>query len=122
MSWQEEFNDKRLAKGGWYGCIVQDGWKELVLETDAMLLRMDPDYKICQVKEKFGTLRYYYDSELEYGTIERKIMDAIIDAAEAKSAGICEWCGKYGELRTQRYYVLTLCDGCDKDRDKEVGK
>lgn len=122
MTWQEELNDKRLASGGWYGCVVGDGWKDLVLETDAMLLRMDSEYKIQQVKEKFGTLRYYYDSDLEYDTVERRIMDAIIDAAEARSAITCERCGKYGELRTQRYYVLTLCDACNKERDKEVRK
>jgi hypothetical protein len=74
------------------------------------------------VKEKFGTLRYYYDSDLEYDTVERKIMDAIIDAAEARSAVTCEWCGRYGELRTQRYYVLTLCDDCNEARDAETVK
>lgn len=121
-TWQEEFNDLRKADGGWYGCIVNDGWKKLVLDVDEMLVKIDPNYKICQVKEKFGTLRYYYDTQLEYGTVERKMMDAIVEAAEFRSSITCERCGKYGELRTQRYYVLTLCDACDKERDKEIGK
>jgi hypothetical protein len=111
--WQEEFNDRKLASGGWYGCIVNDGWKDIVLECDAMLSYMDPNYKIQQVKEKFGTLRYYFDTEIEYGTIERDIMDAIVRSAEIRSASICEKCGKWGELRTDRSYIQTLCNSCE---------
>lgn len=112
MSWQQDFNDIRLDKGGWYGCIVNDGWKKLVLETDAMLAYVDPNYKIHQVKEKFGALRYYFGSEKEFGSIERKIMNAIAEAAEYRSQHICEDCGGIGELRDNRRWIRTLCDEC----------
>lgn len=122
MTWQDDFNKKRLAKGGWYGCIVDDGWKNIVLEADAMLSFIDPNYKINQVKEKFGTLRFYFETEKPYGKVEHNIMDAIVRAAEFRSTYTCEWCGKYGEIRTDQYYVLTLCDECSDKRKENNGK
>lgn len=110
MRWQDEFNAKRLKTKGWYGCIAPDGWKDIVLETDAMLAHIDPDYEIHQIKEKYGTLRYYYGSNIEYGSIQDKIMQAIVRAAEARSATICEVCGKWGETDWESSWVRTLCD------------
>lgn len=109
MTWQEDLNNKRLAGPGWYGCIAPDGWKEIILETNEMLAHMDPFYKITQIKEKFGTLRYYFESEYEYDSIERKIMQAITANAEFQSSIICEICGKYGSLDDSQYYIRTLC-------------
>lgn len=111
MSWQEELNAKRLKSQGWYGCIAPDGWKDLVLHTDEMLAYIDPNYEIHQIKEKFGTLRYYFGSNFEYGTIQGSIMNAITRAAESRSAYLCEVCGKYGEIRDGAW-IRTLCDEC----------
>lgn len=110
MTWQEELNNKRLKTKGWYGCIAPDGWKDIVLEADEMLAYIDPDYEIHQIKEKFGTLRYYFGSKYGFDSIEGKIMYAISSSAETKSSGTCEICGKWGELDTSKYYVRTLCD------------
>ena len=109
MSWQEELNAKRLKTKGWYGCIAPDGWKDIVLDTDKMLAYIDPDYEIHQIKEKFGTLRYYYGSKFEYASIQGRIMQAIAGYAESRSATICEVCGKWGDLDDSQYYVRTLC-------------
>lgn len=109
MTWQEELDAKRLKAAGWYGCVAPDGWQNLILETDEMLAYIDPDYEITQVKEKFGTLRYYFESEKT--GLEAKIMNAIVDAAEQKSARICQVCGKYGEIRDTGW-IATLCDTC----------
>lgn len=120
MSWQEELNTKRLAEGGWYGCIAPDGWKNIVLKADAMMAFIDPDYKICQVKEKFGTLRLYFESNKQ--GVEFSILEAIATAAENDSANTCEQCGKYGRLRDERYYIQTLCDACDSVVAEETEK
>ena len=55
-----------------------------------------------QVKEKFGTLRFYVDGYHE--SIGKRI-----DQAEAESAQICEVCGNKGQQRSQGW-VRTLCD------------
>jgi hypothetical protein len=114
ISWKEDLNAKRLKSEGWYGCIAPDGWQKIVEETDEMLAYVDPDYEINQVKEKFGTLRYYFSSNKT--GVEAKIMHAITAAAESKSARTCEICGKYGELRDSKSYIRTLCEECESNR------
>jgi hypothetical protein len=125
MSWQEELNAKRLKTQGWYGCIAPDGWQQIVEETDAMLAYLDPEYEIHQVKEKFGTLRFYFGTTFPLDTVEHKIMDSIVMAAELKSSRTCEVCGKYGETDWNKPYVRTLCDehneNNEDNEDKEMG-
>lgn len=43
--------------GRWISC--DKGWYPLVIELDQKLAEIAPDYTLHQVKEKFGTLRYY---------------------------------------------------------------
>jgi Zn finger protein HypA/HybF involved in hydrogenase expression len=111
VNWQKELNAKRLKSQGWYGCIAPDGWKDIVLKADEMLSFIDPDYEIHQIKEKFGTLRFYFGTTKKYGTVESNIMYAIERWAEAVSANTCEQCGKHGELR-EMSWIRTLCDEC----------
>jgi len=40
---------------------VGKGWVPIVEQLDKDISELDPDYNITQVKEKFGTLRYYCD-------------------------------------------------------------
>lgn len=110
MGWQEELNERRLKTKGWYGCIAPDGWKKIVEETDAMLAHIDPDYEIHQVKEKFGTLRYYFGTNYASDTMEYKIMHAIERAAEYSSGFVCQICGTHGGTRWNLPWVQTLCD------------
>lgn len=114
LRWQEELNHKRLKTKGWYGCIAPDGWKDIVLQADKMLAHMDPNYEIQQIKEKYGTLRYYYATYHKSGSVESEIMRAIETWAEHRSQYTCESCGKFGELRDDRYYIVTLCDKCNE--------
>lgn len=129
MSWQEELNEKRLAAPGWYGCIAPDGWKRIVEETDAKLAYLDPKYKIAQIKEKFGTLRYYYDTT-KREEIVQDIMYSIVTLAEQESAYTCEQCGnssrcaipskgvKYDPtavLKVSNGWYKTICNSCDPD-------
>jgi hypothetical protein len=111
VRWQDELNSKRLKTRGWYGCIAPDGWKDIVLKADEMLSFIDPDYEIHQIKEKFGTLRYYYGSTVTHGSVQSDIMRAIETWAERRSAFTCETCGKFGELR-ELSWIRTLCDEC----------
>jgi ribosomal protein L37AE/L43A len=115
-TWQQELNEKRQSDG-WYGCSVNDGWQNIVLEADAMLEYIDPDYKISQVKEKFGSLRYIFETD-KYG-LERKIMDAIAEYAERKSNNTCEDCGEYGIIRGDIGWMLTLCDKCHSQHNPD---
>lgn len=43
--------------GRWISC--SSGWYPLIIELDQKLAEIYPEYELHQVKEKYGTLRYY---------------------------------------------------------------
>jgi len=53
---------RRIPDGWGRWVSVGPGWYGLVCELDADLAAIDPGYIVHQVKEKFGTLRYYFAS------------------------------------------------------------
>jgi hypothetical protein len=55
-----------------------------------------------QVKEKFGTLRFYYDGGDEY-------IRGLVSMAEVISEITCETCGASGKIR-EGGWIRTLCD------------
>ena len=61
-----------------------------------------PQVVASQVKEKFGTLRFYY-----YGGDD--VIDGMVSVAEKFSSVICENCGAPGKVRDIGY-IKTLCD------------
>lgn len=62
--------------------------------------------RASQIKEKFGTLRFYMTSETDE-------MSAIIDKLESQSSKTCEECGKPGKTRG-RGWLYTRCAACWK--------
>jgi hypothetical protein len=74
-----------------------------------------PQVIAVQVKEKFGTLRFYVDGGNE-------VTHAMINMAESMSARTCEKCGAPGKLRGKTW-LYTACDEhteeCDKFDDGE---
>ena len=99
-----------------WGFSFGDGWFPLLLDLSKALeaeISKEPmaERVFCrasQVKEKFGTLRFYM-------TCSPPEMERLIDEAEMVSAKTCEHCGAPGKLR-HGGWVLTLCDKCDKAR------
>jgi hypothetical protein len=94
-----------------YGFACGDGWFDLIddlsskLETliAAMPENVRSKYKAVQVKEKFGTLRFY----MTHSTNE---MEEIINVAEDRSATTCDVCGLHGSLSSDRSWIRTLCE------------
>jgi hypothetical protein len=103
---------------GWYGVAVGPAWAQIVLDADAALAKIDPDYEIHQVKEKYGGLRYYCSLD----DLDEAI--AIIRAAERRAEHTCEHCGIEGDMVTgdrvgQSGWYKTLCPPC---REEAVGQ
>lgn len=94
---------------GWYG-IIREAAEKLEPLIAAYKLEYEGDSapRASQVKEKFGTMRFY----LSHGTDE---MHKIVEEAEQKSEEICEECGKSGSLRRDGWWI-TACDDCHKER------
>lgn len=99
-----------------FGFETGDGWFRITYELSAELeeiIRRLPadernDYYAVQVKEKFGTLRFYMNMETEE-------MSRAIREAEGRSASACEVCGRPGTLRGGGW-LKTLCDAHAAER------
>jgi len=93
-----------------WGFECGDGWYDLINHlSSAIDTYTNPisefnvfNVGVSQVKEKFGTLRFYADNT-------DRVIDGMIWLAEHKSAHTCETCGNRGETRNGSWLV-TLCD------------
>ena len=92
-----------------------DGWFDIINELSRKIIALDKQSgtttEAVQVKEKFGTLRFYVD----FGTDE--VFEAI-EEAERKSAVTCELCGKPGMLR-RGGWLKVKCDECAGDEPRK---
>lgn len=101
-----------------WGIACGDGWFlilwELCRELERLAERareLDPDLGVTasQVKEKFGTLRFYLNA------VHADVYDEVhtlVDRAEKRSAVTCEYCGRPGRQVNPRGWVRTLCEEC----------
>jgi len=72
-----------------------------------------PQVVATQVKEKFGTLRFYYNGGDE-------VIDGMVRMAEALSGVTCEECGAPGKQR-HGGWILTLCDTHVEENKTKIG-
>lgn len=84
------------------------GWYDLLSDYLDKLSKIDPDVKIMDIKEKFGTLRIFAMSENPDASDEVFELERII---EDRSGEICEECGDSGHSRDGGW-IRTLCDEC----------
>lgn len=110
--------------GLWISC--DNGWDWILKDLHKKLIFIDPNYQILQVKEKFGTLRFYVETKTE--GVAKKVVSDLIALAEQWSSVTCEVCGNSNgksnpsigvafdpsvALRCRsQYLVKTLCRGC----------
>lgn len=108
---------------GW-GKLVScgTGWYPLLIELDEMISYLAPYYELHQVKEKYGTLRFYIGGPSK-DKMTSDIIDNLIKYAEEISSITCETCGaaRYGKIRSKYDatvklrndgWMKTLCDPC----------
>ena len=100
--------------GDWkLGFLCGPGWYPLIerLSADlAVIIREDGlrRFRVLQVKEKFGGLRFYVK-----GGNERALTRIVKAMREAEST--CEGCGAPGCIRKIGVWLSTLCDRCHAD-------
>jgi hypothetical protein len=103
-----------------WGFECGDGWYEVIRELSNNIyvgcverkikmglpddLEFNPIH-VIQVKEKYGTLRFYLSGMHDW-------MQGFIDIAEVRSSVTCETCGKPGELK-KRAWWCTICKDCE---------
>lgn len=81
------------------------GWTDLVDAVFTWLneIASDRDWSPSQIKEKYGTLRFYWHGDLP------DLGDEIIKAADHLSGHLCEICGAPGVLRSESGWWSTRC-------------
>ena len=125
LLFKDRHGDMRETLMCW-GFACDDGWYPLIDALCSSLMwdghnfennhiRVDPPI-VVQVKEKFGTLRFYVDNATKEDRIK-------IDFAEFLSGTICESCGATRDVsRTKGGWVKTRCLTCQREAgDIEYG-
>ena len=92
-------HNQLMLAGSWNGPDVGEGWQPLLRQLHDRLRELAPAYRIVQIKEKFGILRFYADGLSQEG-------QRLVHQAERESSKLCERCGAPGQLRG---------DGMDED-------
>ena len=109
---QLDLRKKELYSG--FDGEVGPGWVPILDRLAEDLIKMGWDRDLHQVKEKFGTLRFYVGRSTEE-------MEDRISQAEDESAVTCEECGAPGKTGG-RGWIKTLCSDCRKKWDESRGR
>lgn len=108
-----------------YGFSCGDGWYHIIdtlcrnikFHVEQQQRNLDEDEKehyevvVEQVKEKFGSLRFYISGGDEY-------IHGMIAMAESISAKTCEYCGAKAELTTKGW-IKNICFKCNNKEKKQ---
>ena len=97
-----------------------DGWYQIIdslcgniqnhIDWQEKMGTSVPQVVAVQVKEKFGTLRFYYNGGDDY-------ISGLVSMAESWSAVACEECGAPG-TQNSRGWIKTLCETHRKEREE----
>lgn len=117
---------KGFDKSSYYS-FIPPGWVSLidkfcneitpVLEESYVKYPLDegqPGFQFTQIKEKFGTLRIYFDCRSN----DPKLYDVITEAVqryEWESSRVCEQSGEVGEVSIKNVWLKTLSPKLQKE-------
>jgi hypothetical protein len=112
---------RRIPEGWGRRISCGAGWYPIICDLADAVSALDPDFALHQVKEKFGTLRFYAAIE------DREHWPALKEVtrrAEELSGITCELCGEPGMMHSTQLpdspyagRVQTLCASCAADGD-----
>lgn len=87
-----------------WGFECGDGWFNIINNLCNAICSHTNDVQVTQVKEKFGSLRFYIDGGDDY-------VEGLITMAEISSGFTCEECGNLGK-QNDKGWIKTMCDTC----------
>ena len=101
-----------------WGFSCGDGWFVLIdelcgsiqsyIDLNSRPDRVIPQVIVDQVKEKLGTLRFYY-------TGGNDLIHGMVWFAESMSGRICDKCGEPGTRQSDNGWVYTVCKSHSKE-------
>lgn len=100
-----------------FGCCCGDGWYDLIdalcqALQDTTTEMKEPQIVAFQIKEKFGTLRFYCSPTT-------RTQASIINFAQVISGKTCEFCSMGDAKIREGRYIRTLCDKCHEKKGKQ---
>ena len=99
----------RVALGMDCGSYIGKGWYDIICDLDDAISKIYPMYIVDQVKEKFGTLRFYLNAADD-------IIHGMIWMATEVSGRTCEDCGSMNDVIQTEGWVTTICKSCLEKR------
>jgi len=105
-----KFNEIHPRDNSW-----TDELREDIINGTLELRNIEPEVEqvtLDQVKEKFGTLRFYYTGGDDY-------VRGLVSMAESMSSVTCEECGNPGETH-HGGWIRTLCDTHEAERQAKM--
>lgn len=109
---------------GWYDIILQ-----LLIDIEEVCHDTNTSIRVMQVKEKYGTLRFYVQVTAGHQpdeSIRKHAYDtihALIANAEAQTEYVCEQCGaKAVQPNPSQGWIMTMCKNCWKQYLKQHGR
>jgi len=89
------------------------GWNLLVGKLCKDIIALDDSVRVLQVKQKFGSLRFYYRAGKKSEC--RAEITNLVCLAEITSNETCEECGSCDDVsKDTGLYVQSLCKKCRK--------
>ena len=111
--------EQRIDKEMRYSHVdCSKGWHRLIIECDRELLSLDPNYTPVQIKQKFGGLRFYFDTDTDRETSDA--MRLVVKKYEELSLQTCELTGEAGVLMYCRGYYQTIKPELAPEGSKKV--
>jgi len=96
------FRDKIYSRG-YFSC--GDGWLPLIEELISNIIELGWNKQVCQVKEKYGELRFYINGASD------EVHD-LISKYEDLSHETCEECGSTDSVTQTKGWISSLCKKC----------
>ena len=109
----------KMYGGKYGGFAIGKGWYPLI-ETLSAVIQNHIDHSkgecsqviVEQVKEKFGSLRFYYQGGDDF-------ISGAVWLAESMTGQLCEECGGLGTRRSGGW-IRTLCDKHEEERQERM--
>ena len=110
-----------LFSNGWFKSIdCGDGWLQIIDDLINGLNKLNIKYSIQQIKEKFGTLRFYFSIIESTSKNDNDTADFLVDLACILSSKTCEICGEIGTSDSTKGWTSIVCETCKKKNFKEI--
>ena len=96
-----------------YGFETPIGWYNILAEFLEQVTAFEGWFKIVQIKEKFGGLRIYIDTEDDIPEQIRAMIEGLISETEFKANRVCHDCGcNIDRNNTIKHRFYVLCNKC----------